>query len=150
VNWVSEEARERSAGRGSAPETTAEQIFDQAVARRWHELLDELRGDVDEFNAQGGSAQFGQNYDIDAAIDCATTRITLKLNLDVSDRTIRYDYLSSETRVAAPEGGILTLRLSRYRRAKLYSSDEHLTSEEARRLLLEPVFFPPGEQTVAA
>jgi len=63
---------------------------------------------------------------------------------------IRYDYDSDSRRSAPPEGGILSMRFSRYRRAELYSSDEHLTSEEARRLLLEPVFFPPGEQTIAA
>ncbi len=149
MNWVIEEARERSLHDGSQPESTLDQVFDKAVARRWQELTGELRQDVDDFNAEGGSAAMTEPSGLAVSIACATSGITLHLNADLPGRALHYDY-TSEDAAAAPEGGILTLRLSRYRRAELYSADEHLTSEEARRLLLEPVFFPPGEQTVAA
>ncbi len=149
MNWVTEEARERSPRGRSRPESTAEQIFDEAAARRWEELKVELRQDVDDFNSEGGSAAVTEPSPTAVSIACATTGITLQVNADLPGRVIHYDY-ASDSRVAPPEGAILTLRLSRYRRAELYSSDEHLTSEEARRLLLEPVFFPPGEQTIAA
>lgn len=43
---------------------------------------------------------------------------------------------------AAPEGGIFSLRLSRYGRVDVCSADERLTDEEARRMLLEPMLFP--------
>jgi hypothetical protein len=150
MSWVTEEARERSPHSGIRAESTAEQIFDQATARRWQELVNELRQDVDDFNSEGGSASFTQPSGAWASIACATTGITLHINADLAGRAVRYDYVSDGRAVAAPEGGILSLRLSRYRRAEIYSADEHLTSEEARRLLLEPVFFPPGEQTIAA
>jgi hypothetical protein len=53
-----------------------------------------------------------------------------------------YDYQSEELRAAAPEGGIFSVRLTRYGRADIYSTDERLNNEEARRMLLEPVLFP--------
>ncbi len=149
MSWVKEEARERSPHGGAGPESTLDQIFDKAATRSWQELVSELRQDVDDFNSAGGSAAMTELPGTSVSIACATTVITLHVNADLPGRALHYDYSSSGT-VAAPEGGILTLRLSRYRRAEIYSADEHLTSEEARRLLLEPIFFPPGEQTIAA
>ncbi len=149
MNWVIEEARERSPHGAPHPESTLDQSFDKAAARRWQELTAELRQDVDDFNSEGGSAAMTETSSIAVSIACATTGITLHLSADLPGRVLHYDY-SSDGAAAAPEGGILTLRLSRYRRAELYSADEHLTSEEARRLLLEPVFFPPGKKTIAA
>jgi hypothetical protein len=147
MSWVSEEAHARSQ---SEPDAGANQRqFDEAASQRWDELRQELRDDTTDFNSQGGAADCIESENT-CEVQCASTGLTLRARFDPSARVIRYDYDSDSRRSAPPEGGILSMRFSRYRRAELYSSDEHLTSEEARRLLLEPVFFPPGEQTIAA
>lgn len=46
-----------------------------------------------------------------------------------------------------PKAASFPLRLSRYSRADIYSADERLTDEEARRMLLEPVLFPEEPTT---
>jgi len=149
MSWVSEEAHARSQFEVEADENQRERLFDEAAARRWDELRQELQGDTHDFNSQGGAADYVESENA-CEVQCANTGLTLRARFDPSARVVRYDYGSDSRRTAPPEGGILSMRFSRYRRAELYSSDEHLTSEEARRLLLEPVFFPPGEQTVAA
>ena len=149
MSWVSEEAHARSQSDPDADESQRERQFDEAASRRWDELRQELRGDATEFNSQGGAADYVESTET-CEVQCASTGLTLRARFDPSARVIRYDYDSDSRRTAPPEGGILSMRFSRFRRAELYSSDEHLTSEEARRLLLEPVFFPPGEQSVAA
>ncbi|MBV9088237.1 MAG: hypothetical protein JOY79_12175 [Acidobacteriaceae bacterium] len=149
MSWVSEEAHARSQSAAELNESERERQFDEAAAQRWGELRQELRGDTDDFNSQGGAADYSESANT-CEVQAANTGLTLRARFDPSSRTVHYDYESDSRRSAPPEGGILSMRLSRYRRAELYSSDEHLTSEEARRLLLEPVFFPPGEQPVAA
>jgi hypothetical protein len=149
MSWVSEEAHARSQSEPELDESQRESQFDEAASRRWDELRQELRGDAVDFNSQGGVAEYVESGNT-CEVQCASTGLTLRARFDPSSRVIRYDYESDSRRMAPPEGGILSMRFSRYRRAELYSSDEHLTSEEARRLLLEPVFFPPGEQTIAA
>lgn len=149
MNWVNEEAHSRTQPDAAPDEGQRERLFDEAASRRWDELRQELRGDTSDFNSQGGAADFVDGEDA-CEVQCASTGLTLRARFDRSDRIVRYDYESDRRRSAPPEGGIVSMRFSRYRRAELYSSDEHLTSEEARRLLLEPVFFPPGEQSIAA
>ncbi len=141
MGWVKEEAVERARGRHPAQENPGEEEFQRAIARRWRKLVEEIQSDADDFNQSGGSAAFHENSDRELALGCATTGINLLLSADLEDHNIQYSYSAAGSRNAPPEGGFLTLRLSRYRCAELYSADEHLTSEEATGCCLSRCFF---------
>jgi hypothetical protein len=63
------------------------------------------------------------------------------ITVDFSAHTIRYIYEPEDLDVAVPEQGILTLRPSNAS-VELYSADQRLSSNEARRMILEPLLFP--------
>jgi hypothetical protein len=139
--WIEEEYQRRARGMmETLDETARERHFQKAAQESWERLANELRNDVEEFARLAGPAEFSRISDFELRV--RRPPLVLTVTADLSGHTIRYDYQSEEQRAAAPEGGIFSLRLSRYERADIYSADERLTDEEARRMLLEPVLFP--------
>ncbi len=63
------------------------------------------------------------------------------LTADAEAHVIRYEYEAEGTDTAVPEGGILSLR-GGAQGVEIYSADERLSPEDARRLVLEPLLFP--------
>lgn len=143
-NWIEEEYLRRA--RGSLEvldETARERHFQKAAEARWQQLANDIRADVEEFSRIAEPAQFSQPSDVELRVE--RSPLVLVVTADLEDHNIHYDYQSDQQRAAAPEGGILSMRSSRYGRVDLYSADERLTDEEARRMLLEPVLFPTPE-----
>src|SRR5213076_1360 len=60
---------------------------------------------------------------------------------DLEAQIIEYHYEPEDKNTTVPENGILTLRKSD-RSIDIYSADQKLNSEQARRLILEPMLFP--------
>jgi len=144
MGWIKEEYTDRlRAQAANQSETERERSFEQAEARRWQELLQALKSDVDEFNAQGGSATMTQISDKQVSITDRGSDLTLTVRADIEGHTIHYDYGSTASRVASPQGGIFSIRRSRWGRPELYSADQRIHIEGARRILLEPILFPP-------
>jgi len=144
MGWIKEEYQDRlNSQRNDESESAREQAFEQAELQRWQELLRDLKIDIDEYNAQGGSATLTQTSPITIQITDRHSALTLSVRADVEGHTIHYDYGSTNSRTASPEGGIFSLRRSRWGRPELYSADQRIHNEGARRLLLEPILFPP-------
>jgi hypothetical protein len=144
MGWVDEEYEDRVRSRQAhTDESTPEMLFEQAAERRWQELTREIQADVAEYTKRGGSGTFTQDSDHQVRVTDAETNLILTIWADIPGHAIHYDFSSTDARVASPEGGILSIRASRYGRAELYSADQRILSEGVRRMLLEPVMFPP-------
>ncbi len=144
MSWVEEEYRDRvNAQQDDVSETARERAFEQAERERWQELVRDLQADADDYNRQGGSAALHRVSDTEIRITDKESALTLTVRADIEGHTIHYDYGSNNSRVASPEGGILSIRRSRWGRPEIYSADQRVHSEGARRILLEPILFPP-------
>lgn len=118
--------------------------FITAARRRWQQLEEELRSDVAEFNSSKGDADFLQFSVNQFRVSNSKTGLQLTITANFDEQTIRYGYEQVSNKSAgAPEGGILSMRECQPGAVEFYSADEQLTSDEARRVLLEPVLFPP-------
>jgi hypothetical protein len=66
------------------------------------------------------------------------------ITADFDNRIIRYKYDQLNSKSAGvPEGGMLAMRQSPTGVVELFSADERLTSKSIRKVLLQPVLFPP-------
>jgi hypothetical protein len=144
MGWVEEEYRDRvNSQQNEISETAREQAFEQAELQRWHDLVRDLETDVSEYNRQGGSATLTRDSGTQIRITDRDSALTLTVRADAEGHTIHYDYGSTNARVASPQGGIFSIRRSRWGRPELYSADQRIHNEGARRILLEPILFPP-------
>jgi hypothetical protein len=125
-----------------------EKTFETTAEKVWNQLVIGFETDVNEINSRDGDADLKQLEDRQTRISSTVTKIAVIVTADLSARTIQYVYEPEDARIAVPEQGILTMRPSASG-IELYSADEHLTSDQARRLILEPLFFvnPPLEAT---
>jgi hypothetical protein len=140
--WIEQELQRRA--QGGVPtldETARELAFQKAAVLTWGQLITEVRADVEEFKRSAGEAEFTETSPLGFRVE--RPPLALTVTADLANHIIRYDYQSRNAEAeAAPEGGIFSLRISRYGRVHLYSADERLNDEEARRMLIEPVLFP--------
>jgi hypothetical protein len=69
---------------------------------------------------------------------------------DLVEQVIRYTYEPEDAQTAVPEEGILSVRDSGHS-AELYSADQLVSPEQARKLILEPLFFAgtPSDETLS-
>ncbi len=144
MGWVGEEYKDRL--RSMQPredESTPEMIFERAALARWKELVRELEEDVSEYKSQGGSAEFNRVSDFQVEIADRDSALVLHVRADIPGHAVHYDYTSTNSRVASPQGGIFSMHNTRWGRVDLYSADQRIHSEGARRMLLEPILFPP-------
>ena len=138
LTWIEAELH-RLRGVAQLDDTARELVFQKAAQSTWEQLMRDARADVEEFNRSGNEVEFTETSPLGFHVTRAA--VELVVAADLANHSIRYDY-HSEKAEASPEGGIFSLRLSRYGRVHLYSADERLSAEEARRMLLEPVLFP--------
>jgi hypothetical protein len=122
----------------------SEQGFVEAARRRWQQLGEELRADVAEFNLRKNGASFSQPSDSQYRVSNPVSGLDVVLTADFAAHTVRYDYapIAGKSK-GTPEGGILSMRERRPGVVEFYSSDEQLTPDETRHVVLEPVLFPP-------
>jgi hypothetical protein len=121
----------------------------QPAEQKWSELLNGLEEDARDFSRLGGKANFEKVSDTECRITNPAANISAILTEDPSAQMIRYTYTPDVENVAVPEGGVLTLRVSG-NSAQLYSADQQLTPEQARRLILEPLLFPSRPSNLEA
>ena len=141
MGWVEDEYQNRRRDDiGSAPSQGEAQLESQEH-RVWSELVRGLESDLGEFKSVGGEAAVQQTSDTECRVSNLRSGIAVNLHCELEDHTIRYDYDPISEKIAVPEGGVLTIRLSDHG-ADIYSADERLTNEAARRLVLEPLLFP--------
>lgn len=144
MGWITQEFTRRRSSQ-SAP--VSDQARQQAVANLWQELRDGLQADVNEYNRWGGAAVFDASGLEQVAISEPATGLQLRLQADLPDRHLRYEFQSTREDVPAPDGGFLSIRLGRDGQAEFYSADQPLSCEQARRVLLQPVLFPTDTST---
>src|SRR5512133_702039 len=143
MGWVGEEYKDRVRSmQAREHDGTPEMIFERAALARWKELVRDLEEDVNEYRSQGGSADLTRVSDHQIDITDRGSALVLHVRADIPAQTLHYDYSSTDPRVASPEGGIFSMRATRWGRVDLYSADQRIHSEGARRMLLEPVMFP--------
>ena len=100
--------------------------------------------ETEEFRRMNGKADFKRQSDFQCRISNSEVGAALVLTADLPAQSIQYNYEAEQKNIAVPEGGFLSLRSSDSGVA-LYSADQQLTTEQAQRLVLEPLLFPPAK-----
>lgn len=144
MGWIEEqfERRLQSQNRGRGEQSAAETGFEVLAERKWMELVSGLQDDVEEYRRLGGDAEFRQSSETECRILNLTAGAAGNISIDLSAHTVRYSFESENKNVAVPEGGFLSLRKSASRGVELFSADQRITPEQARRMILEPLLFP--------
>jgi hypothetical protein len=141
MGWIQEHLRQ--SGPSSQNQPPQERQFSVAARDRWLKLAEELRSDVEEFNAHQSGTEFSRDGENTMRVSNSGSGLELTLTADFENHTVRYDYAAlNKLSAGAPEGGMLSMRQGRTGAVEFYSADERLTSEETRQVLLEPMFFP--------
>ncbi|HZQ71120.1 MAG TPA: hypothetical protein VFA68_21525 [Terriglobales bacterium] len=141
MGWVQNEFQNRRDDSHERHESAAEVQFESRERRVWSELVRGLENDLKEFSKVGGDAVVERVSDTECRVSNPKSGIAVTLNADLEGRAIRYHYEPESDNTAVPEGGVITMRSSEHEVA-LYSADQRLSNEEARRLMLEPLLFP--------
>ena len=146
MGWVTDNFRKRMhlGSRESNHGQSSNGSFESQADRKWTELVRALELDTEEFRGMNGKADFKQQSDFQCRISNPEVGAALVLTADLPARSIQYSYEAEHKNVAVPEGGFLSLR-SGDSGVALYSADQQLTTEQARRLVLEPLLFPPAK-----
>ena len=144
MGWITQEyARRRPAASGRRSDVAQQ----QAAANLWQELHESLQADVNEYNRWGGTASFDAPDRQQVAISEPTTGLQVRIQAELPDRHLRYEFQATRDDVPAPEGGFFSIRISPTGQAELFSADQPLNCEQARRVLLQPVLFPSDTST---
>lgn len=97
-----------------------------------------------EFNSREGGIDFSQMGPDQFLVSNVRSGLQLTVTADFDGRIVRYSYEQLNNKSAGvPEGGMLSMRQPSGSVVELYSADQQLTSEETRKVLLEPVLAPP-------
>ena len=121
-----------------------EDTFTEAALEHWRQLGEELRIEVNEFNGRGGSASFSQPEPLQYRVSNSECGLEVRIVADPQGHRAEYDFhRTNDNSAGAPDGGILSMRAGR-NGVEFYSSDQPLTPEQARSLLLLPVLNPPA------
>lgn len=146
MGWVTEAFKKRMPPREeqSPRRQDLDNSFESQAQRKWAELLKHLEHDTEEFRRLDGNADFKQPSDNQCRVSNSESGIALLLAADMNAHSLHYEYEAEQKNVAVPEGGFLSLR-SVNSGVAFYSADQQVTTEQACRLLLEPLLFPPTE-----
>ena len=122
-------------------EKAAELSFEARAQRKWDDLVEGFENDVQEYRSRDGSADFDKPTGTECRISSTASRIAVIVTIDFSAHTVHYVYEPGDLDVAVPEEGVFTLRPAA-NSVEIYSADERLSSDAARRMVLEPLLFP--------
>ena len=142
MGWVEEQFERRVQSPERQHESVAETRFELLVERKWTEVKQGLETDAEEYRRLGGDAEFTQVSENQWRITNRSAGVSALITVDLSAHTIQYEYESQDSNTAVPEGGIFTIRREGPNRAELYSSDQAVSAEQSRRMMLEPLLFP--------
>ncbi len=134
MNWIADRLKTGLSFRKSRTPSQApgESSRDERAMQCWMNLVDGFKRAVKEFQRLDGAAHFKQVSDFQYRISNPSMKIAVVVNADLAACTIRYSYEPEEKNFAVPEAGVLALREWR-NSVQLYSADQRLNSEEARR-----------------
>ncbi len=146
MTWITRElqnsdAEGQASSEESAPGGGVDSTMEIRAQQCWHRLLQGFAQDIREFRNLNGTALLEQPSEFECRIANPGAEIAVRVSGEIPELMIRYDYQSQGRRAGVPEGAVLTIR-DGGRSADLYSADERLTDEQARKLILEPVLFP--------
>ncbi len=141
MGWVEDEYQNRRRDSNERSEPAAEVRLESGEHRVWSGLVQGMENDLKEFTSVGGDAVVARFSDTECRVANPKSGIAVRLDADLEGRAIRYNYEPESEKTAVPEGGVLTMRSSEHG-IELYSADQRLSHEQARRLVLEPLLFP--------
>lgn len=141
MGWVEDEFQNRRRDNVDNVQTPSEVHFESREHRVWSALVSGLEHDLEDFKNVGGTGLVERVNDTECRVSNPKSGIAVHLQADLEAHMIRYEYEPESEDTAVPEGGVFTLRASD-QSVDLYSADQHLSSQEARRLVLEPLLFP--------
>lgn len=144
MGWITQEFSRRRPVHSAETSNLGAQ---QATANLWMELRDALQADVNEYNRWGGAAIFDAPSRHQIAVSEPSTGLQVRVEADLPDRHLRYEFQATRGDVPAPEGGFFSIRITSAGGAELFSADQPLNCEQARRVLLQPVLFPTDTST---
>lgn len=139
MGWAAKQSGEDAA---AEPDNAQESAFAAKAETAWGNLLKGFQREVEEFQRRGGDASFSRLSSVQCRISSPDARTAVMVTTDLSAHTIEYIYEPEDANTAVPEQGLLSMRPTA-ESIDLYSSDQKLTSEQACRLILEPLLFPP-------
>ena len=144
MGWIEEqfERRVRTESLASSGQNPLEMRFEALASDKWQDLLRGLEHDIDEYRRLGGDADFTQVSDQQCRITNPDPGVTAEVTADPTAHTIQYTFTSAAANTAVPEGGFFSIRRSGGKGAELYSADQRVSDEQARRMILEPLLFP--------
>lgn len=145
MGWVEDESRERRESSEQVGQSQAERHFRSLEEQKWDELVRGFEQDAQEFRRVDGDAVFSSLSDFQCRISNPRSGVAVIVTVDIPAHMVRYEYQAEAENIAVPEGGVLSLRTSDGV-VSLFSADQRLMVEEARRLVLEPLLFPPPTQ----
>lgn len=150
MGWVEEQFEEGQSSRTGVT-NTQDASFESRIGLKWQQMLEQLRSDVAEFRRLRQEGSFEQLTEWQCSISNPGGHIVVVITTDPALHTMRYRYLPEAAKTAVPEEGVITFR-SAGNAVLTYSSDQRLSLEQLRQLILEPVFFPakPTGETAAA
>jgi len=140
MNWITDRLRQHP----DSQESNAQSVqrgYDSEARRLWSRFVQGVERDLGAYRQQKGNADLRRVSEFECRVSNPAANTAVTVAADMSDQTIRYAYEPLAKATAVPEEGILTIRKSG-RLLELYSADQRLTLEEARRLILEPLLFP--------
>lgn len=143
MGWVTDLFHKRSSNQDVREKHGAANSPQSSAKQKWNELVRGIEQDAEEFGRLHKKPDFKQASDFQYRISNSGIGVALLLTADIPASSIHYEYEAEGKNVAVPEGGFLSLR-SVGSGVALYSADQQLTTEQARRLMLEPLFFPPA------
>jgi hypothetical protein len=143
MSWVEDQFERRlSSNKQQAGAGPAETKFEGIAENKWNELVDGLHEDVAEYRRLGGEADFEQTSKSQCRVLNVSAGIASTVTADFNAHTIQYTFEAEGSKIAVPEGGFFSLRRSGRAGADIYSADQKVTIEQARRMVLEPLLFP--------
>jgi hypothetical protein len=142
MGWVEEQFERRLQSHQQQEQSATETRFELLAERKWSELIQGLQADAEEYRRLGGDVAIGQLSDNEFRIANTAVGVAANLAFDPVAHTIQYTYRPENNETAVPEGGVFSMRRATPDSADLYSSDQRVSTEEARRMLLEPLLFP--------
>jgi len=142
MSWISDRLKNRFSFKMKAiRQSRGDALFEARAAQRWTSLTDGLQWDAKQLHRINRGTSFKQLSDYACRISNSSTKIAVVVTADLAARTVRYSYEPQQTNIAVPEPGLLALREGR-NSVELYSADQRLNPERARRVILEPLLSP--------
>jgi hypothetical protein len=138
MNWIADRLRQTDSREDNSQSVQGGN--DLEAARLWQRLVQGFERDLQQYRQQKDDAEFQRVSEFACRVSNRAANTAVTITADLSDHTIRYGYEPLAKDTAVPEEGILTIRRSGGS-LDLYSADQKLTLEGARRLILEPLLF---------